>query len=438
MIEVIKDVMSFSDFTIGKKTWYEQANFLASDYDKQKVTRKIIIQANPKTPPRLIRSLQISMEKISFKISFFAITKILNQLISFTNDPIQVSEHLKSLNDTLREAMDRNNFPPQQDNSPAYLIEGLGIFVPGPPPEDYRPLKKSRLLDSILLEREMKEGINKLGFSLKLIGLIKDTTTNTIVRNAQLYGENQQITRLHEHGSHTHRIMMEAIRKAIEAGKIDLTISKGVKLTFPQLLELLVAARITTKSQTLTAWDYIMDSVGDTYTCSMNYPYDSSKYSTSFRSAETMNSILLCFGKELGLPDLQLYLLDNYYKETYKIVHRARQKLVLQYNLKTPISNEDLYIKCMNIIATLNTNFESLEPFSFFNPPAMEVILNPHYEKNPLMPGVVKRKPNTESKIGSYDGWAGFFSKLDSRSKSSIILPNNDVSSALMGRMRFK
>lgn len=47
-----------------------------------------------------------------------------------------------------------------EDDLPQYLIAGKCSFLPSPKPEGYHFRKKNYLLDKLLLEREMAQGIN--------------------------------------------------------------------------------------------------------------------------------------------------------------------------------------------------------------------------------------------------------------------------------------
>lgn len=429
MVEVTKGVMSFSNLKIGTKSQSTQIKFLRNKNKNKIIDRNIVIEARTNLVPITVYSSDLTIEGLSFEISKIAAAKIINQIAAFARDPIKVARHLRGLNDALKTAMEENNFPSREKNSPTYVIEGLGGFIPGAPSEDYQPLKKGRLLDKVLLEREMKAGINTLGFTPKLVGLIPAKIADGIIKNAQLFSENQQITRILDHGSYTHRLMRDALESAVNSGEIDLTIAPNVQLNFPQLFELLVLTKINLISETVSAWIYTIDASGDTYNCSLKSPYDSTKFSTSFRSAANMNSHLLCFGKELGLEHLHTYLLDNHYKEAYKIVLRVKQKIMQVKKLdsidKVSISNEDLYINCMNIIATLNTNFISIGSPTFLTLTPNEALLNPNYEMIPEMPGVVKRKAGTDSEIGTYAGWADFFNNFNSNNNNSNLSNTN-------------
>jgi hypothetical protein len=90
------------------------------------------------------KTLVIEAKNISFQNSNKDIEKIANQLVSIIRNPILFSELLKDLDNELGNAMQENNIQFNDNDLPEFIIAGQTHYIPGPPPQNYRPKNKGR------------------------------------------------------------------------------------------------------------------------------------------------------------------------------------------------------------------------------------------------------------------------------------------------------
>ncbi|WP_126325225.1 hypothetical protein [Legionella cherrii] len=401
--------------TIAVKKLTQDPNYRSADFfDKCMVKpdfkveqEKITIQA-PKNPPPKVKVEDLNIPEPLLKdMSAEEIANIANQLIGFAYDPLKVVDHLKDLDGELGKLMQESQvFPSQATYSPPYLIAGRGNFIPGAP-DAYQPLKKARILDSLLLKHENSRDVNKNGYVVKFIGFVSSMIADRVISSGQLFTENKQIDRVLLHGSYSHRLLLEAFAHAIEKGVIDLNLKTGKKLNFVQLLEVLVSVK-TKYGQSL--WEMTLDSVEDSMHAS-NDPLDSKQFSFSCRSPFVLNSLLLCFGKELGLPHLQTYLLDSHYKAAYEMVLRSKEKIASMnktHYSRVNIPNEMIYERCMEHFSTKAESYGEVGGNSPFTLDELAMLSDNSYIGSMWGPGV-RIKVTSPQKPGFYSNWMEFF-----------------------------
>lgn len=382
--------------------------------DKEQIT----IQASKAPPPTVTEDDLTIPDFLLNDLTPDEIVKIANQLIAFAYDPLNVAHHLKDLDMVLGKLMEEQQILPSQQNSlPTYLIAGRGNYIPGAPPPDYQPLKKGRMLDTLLLERESLRDVNKHGFIVKFIGFVSSMIADRIVSSGQLFNENKQVNRVLLHGSYTHRLLLEAFAHAIEKGEIDLNIKSEKKLNFVQLLHILVSVKAKS-GQSL--WEMGLDSVDDSQRSS-NAPLDAKQFSFSCRSPFVFNSLLLCFGKELGLPNLQTYMLDSHYKAAYEMVLRSKEKMAkadkLPHYSEIDISNERIYERCMEYFSIMAESYGEVGGNTPFTIDELAMLSDERYISSMWGPSV-RMKISSPHKPGVYTGWMEFF-----QSKSGVKEP---------------
>lgn len=400
-------------------TSYKSSDF----FDKCKIEpnfkveqEQITIQVS-KTPPPTIQAEDLNIPEALLKdLSADEIVNIANQLISFAYDPLKVAHHLKDLDDALGKLMQESQILPSQEQSlPDSLIAGRGNYIPGPPPPNYKPLKKGRMLDTLLLEREGLRDVNKNGFVVKFIGFVSSMIADRVVSSGQLFNENKQVNRVLLHGSYSHRLLLEAFAHAIEKGELDLKFKSGKQLDFVQLLSVLVSVKAK-NFQSL--WEMAVDSVEDSERAS-NAPLDSKQFSFSCRSPFVLNSLLLCFGKELELPNLQIYLLDSHYKAAYEMVLRSKEKIAKGERLdnysQIDISNERIYERCMEYFATMAESYGEVGGITPFTLDELDILSDSRYMSSFWGPSVRMKISPPQQQMGTYTNWTSFF-----QSKSGI------------------
>ncbi|HHS8309541.1 TPA: hypothetical protein ACTUT5_001675 [Legionella anisa] len=371
---------------------------------------QITIQAS-KTPPPTVKVDDLNIpETLLNDLSSDEIANIANQLISFAYDPLKVAHHLKDLDDALGKSMQESQILPSQEHTlPDSLIAGRGNYIPGPPPSTYKPLKKGGMLNTLLLERENLRDVNKNGFIVKFIGFVSSMIADRVVSSGQLFNENKQVNRVLLHGSYSHRLLLEAFAHAIEKGEIDLKLKSGKKLNFVQLLSVLV----TVKTKNFhSLWEMAVDSIEDSERAS-NAPLDSRQFSFSCRSPFVLNSLLLCFGKELGLPNLQMYLLDSHYKAAYEMVLRSKEKMAkrerLDNYLQIDIPNERIYERCMEYFSTMTESYGEVGGMTPFTIDELDMLSDSRYLSSFWGPSVRMKISSPQQQTGTYSSWTGFF-----------------------------
>ena len=141
------------------------------------------------------------------------------------------------------------------------------------------------------------------------------------------------------HSKYSHRLHHEIIRNAVAAQEIDLSIGNNKVLNQKELLTLLT----TYTTNGFSIWDCLIDSLNDSlipvrFAKSQEVPvsihdkfsvhensYSVENFSYSSRSPFTINSLITCFGADLGLSHLQHYLLNSHWKEAAQMVEKARE-----------------------------------------------------------------------------------------------------------------
>lgn len=298
---------------------------------------EITIEKKP-TSPIIIPDYEIEIGNLSFDVEQIEIKNFCEKLIEILRDPTLVGQFLKPLNDELETELKKNNIEFEDEDPYQYLITGSGYFLPGPPREDYMLYHKHKILDQILLKHEQVDKVNLNGVG-SFIGAVESQTADKYVSEGNIYKEDVQISTAIIHGKNTHRLQFEIIRQALAAGFIKLEVTdKETKqkrnITPKELLELFINVKIKKPgakySITQNLWNLLIDNFMDsTIDGSIakqdNKHFDPENYSYSSRSPYVFNSLLLCFGKEIGLKTLQHYLLDSHYKEMLQMIKNGEK-----------------------------------------------------------------------------------------------------------------
>jgi len=234
--------------------------------DKAFEFKSIQIEAPATEQPLTVLSEALMhSDNLSFQISATDITRIMNQIILILRQPNLVAELLKDLDHALSEEMKKNGIQFSEKDLPEYVIAGKGHFIPGPPPEGYHPRKKARILDALLLKREMDQNVNPEGVSPKFTGFVDFEKADPFVAAGHIFTENKQVSRLLLHGSLTHRIIIDAIWRAKENGKLNFQYGDGKELSLKQLIELLVnTTHYFDVRKIMSLWTITIDYLGDT------------------------------------------------------------------------------------------------------------------------------------------------------------------------------
>lgn len=292
-----------------------------------------------------IPSIKMS-SKISFPIARDEARVIFNKISTFISNPRNFMSALKELDMKLGKQLAHHDIHFTAKDLPEYLLIGMGYYLPGPPRNHHEYRHKHKLLDQLLLANEQQNGINLEGVTPIFVGIVPDATSSAFVASGHLFTEEKQVTRMPIHGSYTHRLQIYALWSAMQSGQLDLRYGNEQPLTLKQLLELMVYVRIQfnlrNRIESLSFWNILLDNYGG---LSQDKYYNTKHFNHDCRSPDCFNSLLLCFGAELGLPNLQYYLLDSHWKVILKMINTLRDGLL--FNSKVKLTNDRLYAYCM-------------------------------------------------------------------------------------------
>lgn len=313
------------------------------EFKKKPVFKTITLQPYKNPTFTLNPSHLERLERLSFKISVDSIAKLTHAMLSITTDPFLLAENLKDLDVELGKEMNVSDIRLSTERPGFdFIIAGSGHYIPGPPASDYKPKKKGRLLDKLLLHRERSVGINTDGGTPKFVGSVSHELADAfIAQKKHNFSEDEQVSRLLLHGKYSHRLILEAFRFA--------SIHEDYALSFPQLLELLV----TVKHENSSLWELICDTAKDVIEpiksenklqkACLNPDY----YNFSSRFPFVFKSLILCFGQQIGLANLQCYLLDSHWKESYRMVGRVMEN-------NNDLEKNRVYTYCMEALGTIH------------------------------------------------------------------------------------
>ncbi|MGB6975985.1 MAG: ankyrin repeat domain-containing protein [Gammaproteobacteria bacterium] len=371
---------------------------------------------------------------LSFTVSEEDLTHLTSQMLKITTNPHWVARLLKPLDDELGKLMKSSGINFTEDELPYYLIAGMGHFVPGPPPEDYQPRQKARQLDALLLKREKSVGVNLEGDTPKFVDVIKAEEVNTFVADGHLFAEIGQVKRLLMHGIQPHRLMFDALCSAIDCNELDLTLSNGTRLSFRQLLELMIWTKYE-DGQNQNLWNFVLDTTEDIYNLNEKalqikiraYLLNPAFYNFSCRSPHVLTSLILCFGKELELPNLQYYLLDTHWKQAYRMVGRIIHSKEGQETL-AKVPKDIIYTYCMEALSTplggpgaFFTRFVFALTEKMVKENSKYQPYSERYSKN------IVRKVAPASSVGHYESWDAYLlEKKRDLTKLASATPDND------------
>jgi len=298
--------------------------------------------------------------ELSFAIEPHEIVRIANDIAELLRSTDRVARHLQSLDSELGRRMSEDEIEFSEDDLPQYLIAGKCSFLPGPKPEGYHFRKKNYLLDKLLLEREMAQGINSEGYNAEFKGFVPFIAANFFVLDGHLFSENEQVDNNLIHGKYSHRLSFEIFREAVKNDDLNLKLKSGHELNTRELLEFLIKIKMgNSPKQNFSLWTYLIDSADDSVfikprgreiDLGANHPdlFDHHNYSYSSRNPATLKAILTCFGRELQLPNLQHYLLDSHWKQVNKITQRVLLNDITGILDDMPAA--DLATNCLKVI----------------------------------------------------------------------------------------
>lgn len=419
------------------------------DFCAIKSTPKIFHHQNHNT----INMIDEDIESLSYPITKDEITRIFQDITTIFQNPFSVAKYLKSLDEELGQRMADAGIEYKDAELPKFLIPARGHFIAGPPPESYKPRKQGRILEKILLEREMESGINMEGFMPKFAGYVDREKANEFVSAGHIFAEDAQVDNLILHSKRSHALGLEVIRRAAEMGELNLNTGSQT-LNLQQLLEMFVKIKdypiedesvsFSKKEDSSSMWRYLLDSDEDSMSQALNKFYQESKarlkrnikvesplnelnkkshdisnYSYSCRSPNVLNSVITCFGKELELPNLQHYQLNSHWKEAAQIVGRAREMIKDKNEDRINTNFSDLYTSCMKLFSRFGKASHSYitnTPVSLSAPESAESKKYTPFQDELGSDSQIKKKITLAKDIGQYDSWDDY---IEQKSKQT-------------------
>lgn len=354
-----------------------------------------------------------------FGITADELVRITSDIMKILRNPALVAKYLGDLDGELGQKMSKAGVKFKDRDFPQYLIPGKGHFIAGPPPPDYIPRHKGRILNKILLQHEMAAGVNLEGYSARFIGFVDSDEANKVVADGRIFSEDEQVDNMILHGKSSHRFAFEVMRNASARNELNLTLESGETLSQKRLLELFTTIHRHGDSQ-YNLWQIILDSNRDSVKlqedCNGNvHTHNPELYSFSSKSAMTFKSLLTCFGADLKLPNLQHYLLDSHWKQAMKIAFKIKTTVPDPVISNAPIEQiYDFFMKSLSADAVAEQSFFG----SFFTQDAENAAENKKYLTEPGHE-FIKIKNTHPNQVGKYRSWDDFFYKSEHNQKTA-------------------
>lgn len=292
--------------------------------------------------------------------------------------PRELLKRLEPIEQALSLELDKKGIVFTEADDPSFLFEGPGLWILGPKKQDAEFKSKGRILDQVLLKAEQSLGLNEQG-SPTFVGFVDSNLANSFVEEGNIFKEDVSVSRLLLHGKHTHRLAILALIESLKGTPFEGVSPKT-------LLKLLIRAKIG-KSQ---AWTYLLD----TNTNITSIAPNSSTFNYNCRSPFILQSLILCFGSQLGVPHLMHCLRDSFWKSANQMIEKIQKS-----NLSSEkISKAAIYTMIMKEFLTIGQLHDIGQPFSFSKPRKIAA-LDPKYQDHPSgIPGI-KVKESKENEL---------------------------------------
>lgn len=294
------------------------------------VDEKAIYLKDPAHPsPDEIELLNLLKDKA-------ALLELIHYWGEIISDPALFYGYLRKLDQDLAYGMKKENLA-VPERLFDYIMEGKGIFVPGPRSKDLQPADKAeKLLRQTLLLREQSRGINQEG-APRFVNYIDRDIANDLVASGHVFEDDPLISRLLLHGAYSHRLQIEVLCQSLKNHP------RFCRFPPKQILNLLLCVKKQPEylfDNEISLWDYCLDSFIDV---ALHSDYSEKEhfyprhFTTSCSCPNVFSANLLCFGKEMGLPHLQYLLLESFWNGADALVKKE------QSNCKGTADQETLY-----------------------------------------------------------------------------------------------
>ncbi|MBS0628297.1 MAG: hypothetical protein JSS09_08810 [Verrucomicrobia bacterium] len=327
----------------------------------------------PQVHPESINLLGCDLT--SLNISEEHAKKLILHLSSIVSHPRKLLKLLQPIEDALAAELEKKGISFTEDDNPKFILGGEGLFVLGPPQQDFFRKRKERIIDQVLLTAEQKIGLNEKG-SPVFVGFVDSKKANPFVMEGNVFKEDIGVFRMLLHGKNTHRLAILAFIESLKGTEFEDVSPKTV-------LKLLIQTNIENSS----TWAFLLDTNKN-----VNYQENPDVFDYNCRSPFIFNSLILCFGTQLGLPHLTHCMQDSFWKAAYKMVDE-----VLKDPSAIGMSKESLYVTIMKELESVG-NLSNVDQEFPFTKHKTIAALHPKYIPHPdAIQGVKLKTPRGSS-----------------------------------------
>ncbi len=234
------------------------------------------------------------------------------KMFELVDDPERFLAYLKPLDEALGCKMQEEGLQIGDDIIPQQILLGLNddFFFPPLPPELDLDQKKNRILSRTIAERKLQRG--QSADDVAFLRLVDQRLANAFVKDGNLFSDKTTLDRdkhtLVLHNKHTHQIFFDALNLIYNEFFLE-----SCAFSMEDILDDLIS---DTGEKSL--WNLLLDNV-------VEKKLNVDKPEISASNPFFFNSMIMLFGTEFGLPNLQKCLLDSFYKDMAKIWHDYKQ-----------------------------------------------------------------------------------------------------------------
>ncbi len=294
--------------------------------------------------------------------------RIIVHFASILSQPRELLKLLQPIEQALSLELDKKGISFTEADDPSFIVEGPGLWILGPKKEGVAFKSKGRMLDQVLLKVEQSLGLNEQGSPI-FVGFIDNDQADSFVEKGNIFKEDVSVSRLLLHGKHSHRLAFLALIESLKGTPFE-------AVTPTTLLKLLTRAKIG-ESQ---AWTYLLDTNRNITSIAPN----SNTFNYNCRSPFILQSLILCFGNQLGVPNLMHCMRDSFWKSAYQMVEKVQKS----NSSNEKISKAAIYTMIMKDFLTIGSLQDIGQSFSFSQKPKIAA-LDPKYQTHPSgIPGI--------------------------------------------------
>lgn len=302
--------------------------------------------------------------------------RLIMHLVSLVSQPIELLKSLKEVEKAFAPEIRKKDISFTELDEPNFIIPMFGFFILGPPKEDFTSKIEEQMIDSILLKMERKFGLNKKGSPI-FVGFVDSNQADRFIMEGNTFKEDGRVSRMLLHGVNTHRLTILAFIESLKGTEFE-------DLDPKDLLKLVIKAKISDNS----VWSELLDTTGN-----MNIDKNPNNFDYNCNSPFVLNSLILCFGDKLGLPNLTHCMRESFWKSTYEMVETIRQD-----SSQSSISKESIYLTIVKELATRGEINIISQNFSF-TLSQQTAVEDPKYKDHPNnIPGIKLESPELKEK----------------------------------------